>query len=67
MSRKSELVDIELIIVRDAQTDQAILVLHEDEKIWLPRSMIEIEYTDKRRSIATVTMSERLAIDKGLV
>jgi hypothetical protein len=67
MSRQSELVDLELIVLRDSESDQAILVLHDDEKIWLPRSAIEIEYTDRRRSIATITMSERLAIEKGLV
>ena len=62
------LIDLELIVVRDNEADRAILVQNEDgEKVWLPRSAIEIEYTDQRKRHATITMPEQLAIEKGLV
>lgn len=69
MARKSELVDLEMIVVRDAPTDRAVLAkLDEDaEKVWLPRSMIEIEYVDRARRLAKVTMTESFATEKGLV
>jgi hypothetical protein len=67
---KSELVDLTLRIVRDKPIDRAILVQEDfgSEKVWLPRSEIEIEYVGGQRSdTAKITMPEWLAIDKGLV
>ena len=67
--RKSELVDLYLIIVRDEKTDGAILVKEHEtaDKIWLPRSLVEIDYADCSPGIAKVTMTEWLATEKGLV
>lgn len=64
-----DLVDIEVRVVRDNDRDMAILVqLDADSpKIWLPRSAIEIEYRRGSTTVATVTLLEILAIDKGLI
>jgi regulation of enolase protein 1 (concanavalin A-like superfamily) len=64
---KSDLVDIDVRVEGDEPADQAILVKIGGEKHWLPRSQIEIEYTDQHKHFATVTLPEWLAIDKGLV
>lgn len=64
---KSDLVDI--AGVQHAETDKAILFSETADKadaVWLPKSMIEIEY-DGHRNFVTVTMPERLALDKGLI
>lgn len=64
-----ELVDLELYVVRDAPTDMAILVQEDRDKpkVWLPRSEVEIAYKQGSTTIATVTMPEWLAQDKGLI
>ena len=76
-----ELVDLELDVARDNEADLAILVRvvipnldcsdaaasFSVKKIWLPRSEIEIEYKDRSRTTAIVTMPEWLAIEKGLI
>jgi hypothetical protein len=36
-----------------------------DNAVWLPKSAIEME--PKRDGVYTITLPERLAIDKGLV
>ncbi len=63
---KSDLIDIEVAIHH--QTEKAVLVSLDGEKdnaVWLPLSQIEID--KKQRSIAIVTMPERLATEKGLI
>lgn len=68
---KSDLVDIEVYVVRDELIDAAILVQEhfDSKKIWLPRSQIEIAYLNQQKvaPLAVVTMPEWLAIEKGLV
>jgi hypothetical protein len=64
---KSNLVDLDVRVERDEPIEQAILVKIDDVKHWLPRSQIEVEYTDQHKQFATVTMPEWLAIKKGLV
>jgi hypothetical protein len=61
---RSNLIDIDVEIVRE--TEKAVLVQSflRDE-VWLPKSLIEIER--RRDGLATITLSERLAIEKGLV
>lgn len=64
-----ELVDLELRVVRDSDNDGAILVQLDagSSKVWLPRSaIIEIEYKRGSTTIATVTLPESLAEEKGL-
>jgi hypothetical protein len=65
---KSDLVDI--AGVKHAETPGAILFSdtadRKDAK-WLPKSQIEIEHDGGRPDFVTVTMPERLAIDKGFV
>ncbi len=64
---KSDLVDV--AVVRHAETEKAILVSEtgeRDKAVWLPKSQIEIE-NDGHKNFVTVTMSERLALDKGLI
>jgi hypothetical protein len=61
-------VDIAVVIIRDENSDAAILVSetgHEDDAVWLPRS--QIEYTTDRHGRTTVTLPEWLAEDKGLL
>lgn len=64
---KSDLVDI--AGVQHAETEKAILfsdTANKEDAVWLPKSMIEIEH-DGHRNFITVTMPERLALDKGLI
>lgn len=64
-----ELVDIEVRVVRDNDRDMAILVQFDADspKVWLPRSAIEIEYRRGSTTVATVTLPEALAEEKGLI
>lgn len=64
-----ELVDLELRVVRDNDNDGAILVQLDGggPKVWLPRSAVEIEYKRGSTTVATVTLSETLAEEKGLI
>lgn len=65
---KSDLIDIAGVI--HAETDKAVLfsdTAHREDAKWLPKSQIEIEADGGRRNFVTVTMPERLAIEKGLV
>lgn len=73
---KSDLIDLALIY----QTETPLAAcFHEEESgplfggaakprdVWLPLSRIEIEGDRKRGAVVTVTLPERLAIEKGLV
>lgn len=62
---KSDLVDLTMILHH--QTPSAILVsdTEDGEKVWLPKSRIELEDVSGR--IVVVTMPERLALEKGLI
>jgi hypothetical protein len=62
---KSDLVDIQVAV--HVTTKMAVLVSTDGERskaVWLPRSQIEIS---KWQDEITVTMPERLAVEKGLV
>lgn len=62
---KSDLVDIEVTVHHE--TEKAVLVSDDGDRkraVWLPKSAIEIAGDGLR---VTVTLPERLAIDKGLV
>lgn len=62
---RSDLVDISVVLVH--QTEKAVLVDHGgDANVWLPRSAIEIE-KDANGKTWTVTLPERLAMEKGLI
>lgn len=64
---KSDLVDIAM--VQHAETDKAVLVsetAHRADAVWLPKSQIEIS-NDGHKNFVTITMPERLALDKGLI
>lgn len=63
---KSDVIDIEVHV--HAKTDRAVLVSDDDDRttaVWLPLSQIEFEAG--RAGMATVTLPEWLAVDKGLV
>lgn len=65
---KSDLVDIAGMLHHE--TDKAILFSDDGERahaIWLPKSAIEIERDPKRSGFVTVTVPERLALDRGLI
>lgn len=59
---KSNLVDVDVVLVHE--TEKAFLVHTGDEtkKVWLPKSMCEYNADEK-----TVTMEESFAIEKGLI
>jgi len=62
----SDLIDISVQLLRE--TERAVLVTASalDNKVWLPKSMIEIDEPDVK-GIHTVTIPEWLARDKGLI
>lgn len=59
---KSNVVDIDVIIVH--QTERAVLVKESDgaEGVWLPLSQVEVDTAD-----GVVTLPEWLALEKGLI
>lgn len=62
----SRLTDIAVELVHE--TELAILVSDGDQEVWIPKSQCEFEAHNKPLPYATiVTLSERAAIDKGLV
>lgn len=64
---KSDVID--LVLQLKHETDLAILVYEDDplKAEWLPRSVVEVSYGDPSPGFVTVTLPERLAIQKGLV
>lgn len=65
-SNRSQLTDIEVEVHHI--TERAILVSTDGERetaVWLPLSVIEVETTAPGR--ATITLTQKLAEDKGLV
>jgi len=64
---RSDLIDIEAQF--QFATDKAACIRETEggPDIWLPLSQIEIEGDRKRGSVVTVTLSEKLATEKGLV
>ena len=66
VSGRSNLIDVEVTLV--AETPQAVRVSPDGERrnaIWLPKSQCEVERG--KGVLATVTLPEWLAIQKGLV
>lgn len=64
---KSDLIDLTMQL--HAETAFAVLVSDDgenDNAVWLPKSQIEIDMAEDR-GIATVTLPEWLAKDKGLI
>lgn len=65
---RSDLVDLEMTLHH--QTDRAVLVSdsgNPKDAVWIPKSVCEIAPAGKPgSSIYTVTMPERIAIDRGL-
>jgi hypothetical protein len=65
-SFKSDLVTISMSLHH--RTERAILVSDDGERdkaVWIPKSQCEFEETSP--GIVEVTMSERTALDKGLI
>lgn len=64
---KSDLVD--LVLIQHHRTEKAVLVSETGDRekaIWLPLAAIEIE-NGRGAGVVTVTLPERLALDKGLI
>lgn len=64
---KSDLIDLTVEIAHE--TEKAVLV-HEGDKskaVWLPKSAVEIERDSPRPGLAIVTLTESLALQKGLI
>lgn len=63
-----ELTDIEVVIHH--QTEMAYLVSttgQERNAQWVPKSATEVDEASRRGAWVTITLPERMAIDKGLV
>ncbi|VFU07883.1 hypothetical protein [Methylocella tundrae] len=72
MTARSDIIDLALVIHHETKpgmkNEGAILVSDDGDRekaVWLPKAAVEFEITSP--DVATVTMPERLAIDKGLV
>lgn len=63
---KSDVIDIDVEVVH--RTENAVLVHtgNKEQAVWLPLSMIEIEPSGFG-GIDTITLPERLALEKGLI
>lgn len=63
---KSDIVDIDVEVAH--RTEKAVLVHtgNKEEAVWLPLSMIEIGPSGIA-GIETITLPERLALEKGLI
>lgn len=69
---KSDLVDI--TVQMHVETEKAILVSDDGDKdnaVWLPKSQVEVEFhpsmKERGNGIATITLPEWLAKDKGMI
>lgn len=62
---RSDLVDLSVNLVH--QTQAAILVNDGTKKVWLPKSVVEFTEPEGKSRTITLTLPERLAIEKGLV
>lgn len=63
---------VDLMVVLHHETEKAVLVSDDGDRaraVWLPKSAVEVEEgpTAMGQKYHTVTLPERLAIDKGLV
>lgn len=63
-STKPDLVDLQLLLLEE--TDEAILVFDGTRKVWLPRSLIEVEDAFNHAEVI-VTLPEWLALKGGLI
>jgi len=63
---KSNIIDIDVELTH--RTEKAVLVHTGDKEnaVWLPLSQIEIQHSEFG-GIETVTLPERLALEKGLI
>ena len=50
-----------------AETDDAILVLYDDEEIWLPKSQIDYGSHEVGDVDFDIEVAEWLAIEKGII
>jgi len=71
---RSELVDLEVTVHWTAkpeeENDGAYLVetaISSPRKEWVPKVVAELEWKDRRRKSATITMPREMAESKGLV
>lgn len=71
MTGRSDLVDLEVTLHRDNESDGAVLVETEvssPKKVWVPRSMCEVsDVADPPSRRATLTLPESYALEKGLI
>lgn len=64
---RSDLADIEVIF--QTETERAVCIRDEDggADVWIPKSLCEVEGDRLRGRTVTLTASERLLTEKGLV
>lgn len=62
---RSDLIDVSVVLVHE--TERAVLVDHGGaETVWLPKSAVEIA-RDPSGKTWTLTLPERLAVEKGIL
>lgn len=69
LSRHDPAKIIDLQVEIEAETEKAVLVHtgDKDEAAWLPKSAIEIFRNDPIPGVSTISLPQKLAIEKGLV
>lgn len=63
---RSELAEIEVEIVAETTKAWKVRTDSDHEAVWIPRSQCEVE-KDEVSGIATITLPEWIAIDRGLI
>lgn len=67
MSKGRELVDIAGQLIRPFETEKAWFFFDGNTEVWLPKSQVEWDPSDRDPNVGTMTMPEWLALDKGLI
>ena len=65
---KSDLIDIAVTLHHE--TERALLVSDDGDcnmAVWIPKSSCEIEKHRNRKDVWTLTLPERLALEKGFI
>ena len=66
-SMKSDLIDIEIYIVRETNLAWCVTAVDvKTDSVWVPKSQCEVERRGGSR-FATLTLPESIALEKGLI
>jgi Arc/MetJ family transcription regulator len=62
---RSNIIDIDVLLLTETEKAVRVAVSEEAVGVWLPKSLIEIERT--KRGTCSITLPERIALEKGLI